>query len=138
LEEKREFLLVNETSRQLSSLRIGEGIEVPLEERRIWSLGFLSKKECQDIMEEVYRCLKIVGAKWIVINAYKVKLRYVFSAREEESTSKSVVKIGLQMYKASDHQHILDLHKLSGDLLHYLDFCSLFFQEFNESFRRSQ
>jgi hypothetical protein len=134
LEEKKESIL--NPSQTLTIQKIGAGIQLPPEQRRLFSLGLLSKQECQIVMSEVYRALKMMGVRWMVLNAYKVKIRFEFGDESvnDKSPPKSrtkVVRIGLQMYKLNEHEHMLDIQKLSGDILHFLEFCSSFFQEFD-------
>ena len=101
--------------------------------QRHWTLGTQSTKSPAKIMDAIYDALAKTKASWKKIAPYSIKARYMISrsdgfmsARNDsaEDSAANVIKIEIQVYKLKDDRWQIDIQKLVGGVLQYLDLCA--------------
>ncbi|VFQ58493.1 unnamed protein product [Cuscuta campestris] len=119
---------------------------------RKWALGLQSRAHPREIMTEVLKALQELNVCWKKIGQYNMKCRWTpsfpnyregvainsFQSHnyfEDESAilenqgvfrSANVVKFEVQLYKTRDNKYLLDLQKVQGPQLLFLDLCAAF------------
>ncbi|XP_019195157.1 PREDICTED: SNF1-related protein kinase catalytic subunit alpha KIN10-like [Ipomoea nil] len=119
---------------------------------RKWALGLQSRAHPREIMTEVLKALQELNVCWKKIGHYNMKCRWIPSIPgqhegsvnnslhnnnffEDESTiienhgisrAANVVKFEVQLYKTRDNKYLLDLQKVQGPQLLFLDLCAAF------------
>ena len=88
---------------------------------RHWTLGTQSRKTPQKIMDSIYNALGETNGCWKRLGPYALKARYSTGGQETET---NVIKIEIQVYKLKDDCWQIDIQKLSGGVLQYMDLCS--------------
>ena len=91
---------------------------------RHWTLGTQSRKTPAKIMESIYSALVQTKASWKKIGPYVLKATYAMGSGFENEISGSAMKIEIQVYKLKEDYWQIDIQKLSGGVLQYLDLCS--------------
>ena len=103
---------------------------------RHWTLGTQSRKTPAKIMDAIYDALAETNASWKKVAPYVIKARYVVGRRDssmalgKHSTtghsedSSNVIKIEIQLYKLKEDYWQIDIQKLVGGVLQYLDLCA--------------
>jgi len=87
---------------------------------RHWTLGTQSRKTPAKIMDAIYEALRETKASWKKIAPYCLKARYVVGGKDNESE----LKIEIQVYKIKDGLNQIDIQKVMGGVLQYLDLCA--------------
>jgi len=77
--------------------------------RSKWHLGIRSQSKPHDIMNEVYRAMKILDFEWKVVNPYHVHVR-----RKNPLVAK-YVRMSLQLYQVDYKSYLLDFKSLLED-----------------------
>lgn len=128
---------------------MGSRPQFPVE--RKWALGLQSRAHPREIMTEVLKALQELNVCWKKIGHYNMKCRWIPdipSIHEgminpmqsnnyfaDESTiiendvvnrSPNVVKFELQLYKTREEKYLLDLQRVLGPQLLFLDLCAAF------------
>ncbi|XP_052189586.1 SNF1-related protein kinase catalytic subunit alpha KIN10-like [Diospyros lotus] len=128
---------------------MGSRPQFPVE--RKWALGLQSRAHPREIMTEVLKALQELNVCWKKIGHYNMKCRWIPdipSIHEgminpmqsnnyfaDESTiiendavnrSPNVVKFELQLYKTREEKYLLDLQRVQGPQLLFLDLCAAF------------
>jgi 5'-AMP-activated protein kinase catalytic alpha subunit len=128
-----------------------------------WQLGQCSREDPQRIMTQVYSILKKYNFEWKVLSLYRVKARYPAGADGRTISASEVIKIGIQLFKASPpepqpsisspssessssphpinsptditplNDFVLDITKLYGQMSLFLDLSSLIIHELQHS-----
>ena len=87
-------------------------------------------------MDAIYDALAETNASWKKVAPYVIKARYVVGRRDssmalgKHSTtghsedSSNVIKIEIQLYKLKEDYWQIDIQKLVGGVLQYLDLCA--------------
>ncbi|QDZ19798.1 serine/threonine protein kinase [Chloropicon primus] len=91
---------------------------------RHWTLGTQSRKTPANIMESIYSALVATNACWKRLGPYILKARYSLGNEPGQEEQKNVIKIEIQVYKLKEECWQIDIQKLSGGVLQYLDLCS--------------
>eukprot|EP00761_Pharyngomonas_kirbyi_P014166 gb/GECH01014196.1/.p1 GENE.gb/GECH01014196.1/~~gb/GECH01014196.1/.p1 ORF type:complete len:488 (+),score=126.34 gb/GECH01014196.1/:1-1464(+) len=91
-------------------------IDTPSESRdeRWWRLGVMSSLSSKTIMKQVYQVLKTLDMEWKVLGPFNLKCRFV-------DTESSNVMVGIQLYRTGDGKYLLDIRKLGGDTIPFMD-----------------
>ena len=104
----------------------------------LWRVGIVCKKECYYLTQEILKILEKNGYEWkIISSSYKIKCR---KKQNEESKNNSTILgneieatpliILIQIFGDIDPEQkdefLVDLHKLSGPVMEFLDFSSIF------------
>ncbi|XP_074590089.1 SNF1-related protein kinase catalytic subunit alpha KIN10-like [Curcuma longa] len=112
----------------------------PASERK-WALGLQSRAHPREIMTEVLKALQELNISWKQIGHYNMKCRYFpgfadsagmlnneSATVETEAADKEplVIKFEMQLYKTREDKYLLDLQRLSGPQLLFLNLCAAF------------
>jgi len=104
----------------------------------LWRVGIICKKECYYLTQEILKILEKNGYEWkIISSSYKIKCRKkqnedmknnsINNSTEPEITPLNVL---IQIFGEVDPQQkdefLVDLHKLSGPVMEFLEFSSIF------------
>ena len=99
----------------------------------LWRVGIICKKDCYFITQELLKCLEKNGYEWkIISSSYKIKCR---KKRDENDQSQMQPQSGnlnvlIQIFSNVDpsnkDEYLVDLHKLSGNVMEFLEFSSTF------------
>jgi len=121
----------------------GFGLRSQFPVERKWALGLQSKAHPREIMTEVLKALQELNVCWKKIGHYNMKCRWLPGHQlhsnhnfVDESTiiennapapqSVNVVKFELQLYKTREEKYLLDLQRVTGPQLLFLDLCAAF------------
>lgn len=115
--------------------------QVPVE--RKWALGLQSKAHPREIMMEVLKALQELGVCWKKIGHYNMKCRWFprppesipdINVPADDSVivenfgapgkANVVVKFEVQLYKTREEKYLLDLQRVDGPQLLFLDLCA--------------
>lgn len=114
-----------------------------------WALGLQSRAHPREIMAEVLKALKELNVCWKKIGNYNMKCRWCpvypgttinyslnanhgfsddssIAERTDISMKSGVVKFEVQLYKTREEKYLLDLQRVHGPHLLYLDLCAAF------------
>lgn len=99
----------------------------------LWRVGIICKKDCYYITQEILKCLEKNGYEWkIISSSYKIKCR---KKRDETDQMQQQPQSGnlnvlIQIFSNVDpnnkDEYLVDLHKLSGNVMEFLEFSSDF------------
>ena len=103
----------------------------------LWRVGIVCKKECFGLTNEILQILDKNGYEWkIISSSYKIKCR---KKQNEDSKNFSLnsssseitpLNILIQIFGDVDPEQkdefLVDLHKLSGPVMEFLEFSSIF------------
>lgn len=117
---------------------------------RKWALGLQSRAHPREIMTEVLKALQELNVYWKKIGHYNMKCRWARNIPGQNETmlnlnhgfgeetgivenddcgtenSQNVVKFEIQLYKTRDERYLLDLQRLGGPQLLFMDLCAAF------------
>eukprot|EP00898_Chlorokybus_atmophyticus_P004631 jgi/Chlat1/5169/Chrsp33S00393 len=112
---------------------------------RRWHLGVVTRVHPADVMGDVYRALQVLGCRWKKIGNYNVKCRYeAYTAMPEHHfhhvpngiphedgpmLDGPIVMDELELYKLKEEKYILDMQRIFGPHLLFLDFAANFLAE---------
>jgi len=102
--------------------------------QRRWHLGVQSSLAPADMMLEIFRVLRALRFEWKIVAQYSLKCRPCTRPLGEGGTAESSavrckVKVGLQLYKIQEDSYLLDIRKVDGEVLPFIDVCSLLIGE---------
>mmetsp|Transcript_34149 Transcript_34149/g.93912 ORF Transcript_34149/g.93912 Transcript_34149/m.93912 type:complete len:530 (-) Transcript_34149:392-1981(-) len=115
---------------------------VPAPEKR-WQLGVVSFLPPADMMLEIFRALRALQFEWKIVAQYSLKCRPCTRPPMGASDGshsmidpsgmavRCKVKVGLNLYKIpqQEEQYLLDIRKVDGEVLPFMDVCSLLLSE---------
>ncbi|KAG0486746.1 hypothetical protein HPP92_008841 [Vanilla planifolia] len=117
----------------------GVGLRPHFPTERKWALGLQSKAHPREIMMEVLKALQELNVCWKKIGHYNMKCRWmpgVYRGYSDQSdiignddivgNSSYVVKFEVQLYKTKEEKYLLDLQRVNGPQLLFLDLCAAF------------
>ncbi|PNT70842.1 serine/threonine protein kinase OSK1 [Brachypodium distachyon] len=113
---------------------------------RKWALGLQSRAHPREIITEVLKALQELNVCWKKIGHYNMKCRWnpgfvenmmhnnhgfgvesaIIESDDLSEKSTHIVKFEIQLYKTRDEKYLLDLQRVSGPQLLFLDLCSAF------------
>ncbi|XP_020584280.1 SNF1-related protein kinase catalytic subunit alpha KIN10-like [Phalaenopsis equestris] len=106
---------------------------------RKWALGLQSRAHPREIMMEVLKALQELNVSWKKIGHYNMKCRWMpgfYRGYSDESdiignddlaaSASYVVKFEVQLYKTREEKYLLDLQRVNGPQLLFLDLCAAF------------
>ena len=111
----------------------------------LWRVGIICKKECYYLTQEILKILEKNGYEWkIISSSYKIKCRKKQS--EDMKTNNSInnnnnndqpevkpLNVLIQIFGEIDPENkdefLVDLHNLSGPVMEFLEFSSIFISE---------
>ena len=103
----------------------------------LWRVGIVCKKDCYALTTDILQILEKNGYEWkIISSSYKIKCR---KKQNEDSKNFSLnsstaeitpLNILIQIFGDVDpkekDEFLVDLHKLPGPVMEFLEFCSVF------------
>ena len=105
----------------------------------LWRVGIICKKDCYYLTQEILKILEKNGYEWkIVSSSYKIKCRKKIPENEPEKhdinsglmTKQNSLNVLIQIFGDIDRHNkdefLVDLHKLSGTVMEFLEFASIF------------
>ncbi|RRT39501.1 hypothetical protein B296_00057220 [Ensete ventricosum] len=124
----------------------GISLRPPVPAEKKWALGLQSRAHPREIMTEVLKALRELNVCWKKIGHYNMKCRYFsgisdhaesmfndsLHANHSVSDESAIVEsdnvsgILLQLYKTREEKYLLDLQRVSGPQLIFLDLCAAF------------
>ncbi|OVA06747.1 Ubiquitin-associated domain/translation elongation factor EF-Ts [Macleaya cordata] len=130
----------------------GIGLRPTFPVERKWALGLQSRAHPQQIMTEVLKALQELNVGWKQIGCYNMKCSRWFPCNTEDVASNplhgnhyssgkesavvenvgvgirssNVVKFEVQLYKTREEKYLLDLQRVTGPQLLFLDLCADF------------
>jgi 5'-AMP-activated protein kinase catalytic alpha subunit len=93
-----------------------------------------------DMMLEIFRTLRALQFEWKIVAQYSLKCRPCTRAMPsadgmgmgQDASSLATrfkVKVGMQLYKIQEDSYLLDIRKVDGEVLPFMDVCSLLLSE---------
>ncbi|CAL9071283.1 unnamed protein product [Musa textilis] len=132
----------------------GVGLRPHFPPERKWALGLQSRAHPREIMTEVLKALQELNVSWKKIGHYNLKCRFIPGISDHAESmldnslhanhsfsddsaivesddvagkDSSTVKFEIQLYKTrEDNKYLLDLQRVSGPDLLFLDLCAAF------------
>ena len=108
----------------------------------LWRVGIICKKECYYLTQEILKILEKNGYEWkIISSSYKIKCRKKQSEdmknnnvnNNNDQPEKKPLNVLIQIFGEIDpdnkDEFLVDLHNLSGPVMEFLDFSSIFISE---------
>ena len=105
----------------------------------LWRVGIICKKECYYLTQDILKILEKNGYEWkLVSSSYKIKVRKKVLEPEQEKNELNLGAINKQnslnvliqifgdIDKRNKDEFLVDLHKLSGTVMEFLEFASNF------------
>ena len=92
----------------------------------LWRVGIICKKDPYFLAHEILKCLEKNGYEWkIISSSYKIKCRKKRSESEKE-INPNALNVLIQIFGNVDpkekDEYLIDLHKLSGGIMEFLEF----------------
>ena len=106
----------------------------------LWRVGIICKKECYNLTQDILKILEKNDYEWkIVSSSYKIKVRKKIPESEnndnnelntENKNKPNSLNVLIQIFgdidKHNKDEFLVDLHKLSGTVMEFLEFASNF------------
>ena len=105
----------------------------------LWRVGIICKKECYYLTQDILKILEKNGYEWkIVSSSYKIKVRKKVLESEQDknelhsgtNNKHNSLNVLIQIFGDIDRHNkdefLVDLHKLSGTVMEFLEFASNF------------
>ena len=106
----------------------------------LWRVGIICKKECYYLTQDIWKILEKNDYEWkIVSSSYKIKVRKKIPESEnndnnelntENKNKPNSLNVLIQIFgdidKHNKDEFLVDLHKLSGTVMEFLEFSSNF------------
>ena len=112
--------------------------EAKLKNPEEWRVGIICKKECFYLTQEILKILEKNGYEWkIISSSYKIKCRKkqnnddlknssINSNAPETTPLLILIQIFGEVDPEQKDEFLVDLHKLSGPVMEFLEFSSVF------------
>ena len=101
--------------------------------QRRWHLGVQSSMPPADMMLEIFRALRALQFEWKIVAQYSLKCRPCSHPHgggiDPSMAVRCKVKAGLQLYKIREDLYLLDIRKVDGDVLPFMDVCCALLSE---------
>ena len=132
LREKMVNKLMKEEKKNNHILETTEN-NLPLNnDKELWRVGVICKKDCFSLTEEILKILLQKGYEWkIVSGSYKIKCRKRITEENknnEKSWKINPLIVEIKIYGEVDpnikDEFLIDLHKKSGSIMEFLEFSS--------------
>ena len=105
----------------------------------LWRVGIICKKECYYLTQDILKILEKNGYEWkIVSSSYKIKVRKKvldseqeknelhFGSQNKQNSLNVLIQIFGDIDRHNKDEFLVDLHKLSGTVMEFLEFASNF------------
>ena len=132
-----EELSINEIAKETEKIKKKKSNELNTKEE-LWRVGIVCKKDCFNLTKDILEILQNNGYEWkIISSSYKIKCRKKqnedsknLSINNSTSTEQTPLNILIQIFGDVDpkekDEFLVDLHKLSGPVMEFLEFSSIF------------
>ncbi|KAM3313953.1 hypothetical protein ACQJBY_033066 [Aegilops geniculata] len=126
----------------------GSGLRPYYPVERKWALGLQSRAQPREIMIEVLKALQELNVCWKKNGHYNMKCRWcpgfpqisdmldanhsfvddstIMDNGDANGRLPAVIKFEIQLYKTKDDKYLLDMQRVTGPQLLFLDFCAAF------------
>ena len=139
-EKEEEKMNIDEESNDIIQKNNNEIKLKNKKEDEMWRVGIVCKKECYYLTQEILKILEKNGYEWKIIStSYKIKCRKkqndesknnsisINASTEPEATPLNVlIQIFGEVDPEQKDEFLVDLHKLSGPVMEFLEFSSIF------------
>ena len=120
--------------------KISEMISKSKKENELWRVGIICKKDCYQLTQEILKILQKNGYEWkIISSSYKIKCRKkqtddmknnsLSSNQPEVKPLNVLIQIFGEVDPEKKDEFLVDLHNLSGPIMEFLEFSSVFISE---------
>ena len=103
----------------------------------LWRVGIICKKECYNLTQDILKILEKNDYEWkIVSSSYKIKVRKKIPENDNNELNQGnqnkpnslnvLIQIFGDIDKHNKDEFLVDLHKLSGTVMEFLEFASNF------------
>ena len=103
----------------------------------LWRVGIVCKKDCFNLTKDILEILQNNGYEWkIISSSYKIKCRkkqnedsknFSLNSSSPENTPLNIlIQIFGDVDPEQKDEFLVDLHKLSGPVMEFLEFSSIF------------
>ena len=131
-----EELSINELAKEPDKLKKKKTNELNGKEE-LWRVGIVCKKDCFHLTQDILHILEKNGYEWkIISSSYKIKCRKkqsedsknfsINSSLPESSSLNILIQIFGDVDPKEKDEFLVDLHKLSGPVMEFLEFSSIF------------
>lgn len=111
---------------------ISEGDKKTLNDNKLWRVGIMCKMDCYHLTKKILKILEKNGYEWKIISrSYKIKCRKrkLQDIRDQiEPENESPLNVLIQIFRDTNinkaDELLVDIHKLSGSFMEFLDFSS--------------
>ncbi|VAH85322.1 unnamed protein product [Triticum turgidum subsp. durum] len=126
----------------------GSGLRPYYPVQRKWALGLQSPAHPRDIMIEVLKALQELNVRWKKNGDHNMKCRWcpgfpqvsdmldanhsfvdgstIMDIGDANGRLPAVIKFEIQLYKTKDDKYLLDMQRVTGPQLLFLEFCAAF------------
>ncbi|XP_044352002.1 serine/threonine protein kinase OSK4 isoform X1 [Triticum aestivum] len=126
----------------------GSGLRPYYPVQRKWALGLQSPAHPRDIMIEVLKALQELNVRWKKNGDHNMKCRWcpgfpqvsdmldanhsfvdgstIMDIGDANGRLPTVIKFEIQLYKTKDDKYLLDMQRVTGPQLLFLEFCAAF------------
>ena len=140
-EKEEEKMNIDEESNDIIQKNNNEIKSKIKKEDEMWRVGIVCKKECYYLTQEILKILEKNGYEWKIIStSYKIKCRkkqndesknnsnsIINASTDPEATPLNVlIQIFGEVDPEQKDEFLVDLHKLSGPVMEFLEFSSIF------------
>ena len=102
----------------------------------LWRVGIICKKECYNLTLELLHILENKGFEWkLISSSYKIKCRKKKIDENKINDNPDIPQLNvlIQIFGEVDtsqkDEFLVDFHKLSGSVMEFLEFSSMFITE---------
>ena len=131
-----EELSINELAKEPEKIKKKKNNELNSKEE-LWRVGIVCKKDCFSLTQDILKILEKNGYEWkIISSSYKIKCRKkqnddsknfsINSSLPESSSLNILIQIFGDVDPKEKDEFLVDLHKLSGPVMEFLEFSSIF------------
>ena len=131
-----EELSINELAKEPEKIKKKKNKELNSKEE-LWRVGIVCKKDCFSLTQDILKILEKNGYEWkIISSSYKIKCRKkqnddsknfsINSSLPESSSLNILIQIFGDVDPKEKDEFLVDLHKLSGPVMEFLEFSSIF------------
>uniref|UniRef100_A0A453GNP9 non-specific serine/threonine protein kinase n=1 Tax=Aegilops tauschii subsp. strangulata TaxID=200361 RepID=A0A453GNP9_AEGTS len=126
----------------------GSGLRPYYPVQRKWALGLQSPAQPRDIMIEVLKALQELNVRWKKNGDHNMKCRWcpgfpqvsdmldanrsfvdgstIMDIGDANGRLPTAIKFEIQLYKTKDDKYLLDMQRVTGPQLLFLEFCAAF------------
>ena len=132
-----EELSINELNKEPQNINTNKNSLSTNKRDELWRVGIVCKKECFTLTTEILQILEKNGYEWkIISSSYKIKCRkkqnedsknFSLNSSSPENTPLNIlIQIFGDLDPEQKDEFLVDLHKLSGPVMEFLEFSSIF------------